>query len=211
MFADMVRYADRLIGRLIEELDRTALRENTIVFIATDNGTERQRTARCRGRLIQGGLYSLTEAGGDVALLVNSPRLVPGGRTMALADFSDLLPTFCELAGAEIPDDLVIDGRSFAAVVLGKVVNGPREVIFNQFGDLRVVRDSRYKLYSDGRLLDVSRDFDEQHDLSGSAEEFAVRAKQRLQAHLDALPPDAPPPFELRSQAAFKLRSPQRP
>jgi arylsulfatase A-like enzyme len=211
MFADMVRYADRLIGRLLDELDRTGLRENTIVFVATDNGTARRQTARCRGRLIQGGLYMLTEAGSDVVLLVNSPRLVPGGRTMELADFSDLLPTFCELAGAKLPDDVVIDGRSFADVVLGKSARGPREAIFNQFGDTRVVRDSRYKLYSDGRLYDVSRDFDEQQDLSGSSDEAAVRAKRRLQSHFDALPPNAPRPFELRSQAAFKLRNQQRP
>ncbi len=134
MFADMVRYADRLIGRLIEGLEQTGLRDNTIVVVATDNGTERRRTARCRGRLIQGGLYTLTEAGGDVALVVNSPSLVPGGRTMELADFSDLLPTFCEMAGAELPDDVTIDGRSFADVILGRSETGPRQFIFNQFG-----------------------------------------------------------------------------
>ncbi len=120
---------------------------------------------------------------------------------MPLADFSDLLPTFCNLAGAEVPQELVIDGRSFANVVLGRAPKGPRDVIFNQFGKVRVVRNLRYKLYSDGRLYDVSRDFDETRDLSGSSDEAVAAARRQLRAFLNSLPPNAVPPFELRSQA----------
>ena len=39
-FAGMVRYADVLIGRLIRALDVLGLRDNTIVFIMADNGTD---------------------------------------------------------------------------------------------------------------------------------------------------------------------------
>lgn len=204
MFRDMVRYADKLIGELVEKLERTGLRENTILVIATDNGTEKHRVARARGREIQGDLYQLSEAGGDVGLLVNSPKLVPGGRTIPLADFSDLLPTFCDLASVSIPDDLVLDGQSFAEAILGETESGPREWIFNQYGDLRVVRNRSYKLYSNGRLYHVAVDFDENHDLSGSQDAGHVAARQELQGVLDSLPPDADPPFPLRSQTAFK-------
>lgn len=203
MFADMVRYADKLVGDLVDELERTGLRENTIVFVVTDNGTEKQRVARARGRTIRGELYQLTEAGSDVGLVVNAPGLVPGGRTIPLADFSDLLPTFCDLAEAELPEDHVIDGRSFADAILGKADKGPRDWIFNQYGEDRVVRNHRYKLYSDGRLFDVEADFDEEHDLAKSQAPGHQRAKAELQAVLDSLPPDAPPPFPLRSQTAF--------
>jgi arylsulfatase A-like enzyme len=204
MFADMVRYADQLIGEFIEELERTGLRDNTIVFIATDNGTEKQRVARARGRTIRGELYQLTEAGSDVALLVNAPGRVPGGRTIPLADFSDLLPTFCDLTGAELPENQEIDGRSFADAILGQADKGPREWIFNQYGEDRVVRNHRYKLYNDGRLFDVEADFDEEHDLAKSQDPAHQQAKAELQGVLDSLPPDAPPPFPLRSQTAFQ-------
>lgn len=204
MFVDMVRYADQLVGQVVESLEKNGLRENTIVVVATDNGTEKQRVARARGRKIRGDLYQMTEAGSDVALLVNAPGIVPPGRTIPLADFSDLLPTFAELAGVEIPDELVLDGRSFAPAVLGQADSGPRQWIFNQYGDDRVVRGHRYKLYSDGRFYDVENDFDEAHDLAASDDPQHLAARRRLQQVLDSLPPDAPPPFPLRSQTAFK-------
>ena len=102
MFGDMLRYADQLIGELVAELERLGLRDNTLVFVASDNGTEKHFHARRNGRLVQGDLYSLTEAGGNVVLLANSPRLIPGGRTMPLADFTDIYPTICELAGVPL-------------------------------------------------------------------------------------------------------------
>ena len=66
-------------------VDRLGLRENTIVIVASDNGTEKDFTARRNGREARGGLYTLTEAGGNVVLLANSPKFIPGGRTVALA------------------------------------------------------------------------------------------------------------------------------
>jgi arylsulfatase A-like enzyme len=203
LYADMLRYADKLIGELTAELDRLGLRENTVVFVATDNGTEKALSARCNGRDVQGGLYQLTEAGSNVPLIVNSPALVPGGRTMNLADFSDLLPTFCELAGARLPAGVAMDGRSFAAFLRGTPgAREPRQWIFNMYGDERVVRDGRYKLYNDGRLFDLAQDRDEREELKQGVD----AERKRLQAVLDAMPPNAPPPFELRSLSAFSRR-----
>jgi arylsulfatase A-like enzyme len=210
MYADMVRYADRLIGALVEELDRAGVRDRTMVFVATDNGTEKSLSARCGGRTVQGGLYQLTEAGGNVALLVNCPSRIPGGRMLPLADFSDLVPTFCELANVPPPRDRPIDGQSFARFLLDAAAAPPRSWIFNQYGTVRVVRDHRFKLYSDGRFYDLREDREEQHDLRAALNPELVNAQQRLQTALRSLPSDAPPPFELRSQSAFRLKQAAR-
>ncbi len=208
LFADMLRYADQLVGDLVNTLDELGLRENTILFVASDNGTESGLSARRHGRLVKGGLYSLTEAGGNVVLLANSPRLIPGGRTIPLADFSDLFPTFCELAGLAPPEGIVLDGRSHARRLRGERGAVPaRDWIFNQLHTLRVVRDTRFKLYSDGRCFDANNDPGEERNLAGSRDAEVVAARARLQRILASLPPDSPPPFPLRSQAVFKLRS----
>ena len=209
LYADMVRYADNLVGDLVAELERQSLRDNTIVFIATDNGTHSSLSAKANGRTVTGGLYTLSEPGGNVPLIVNSPKLVPGGRTLKLADFSDLLPTFCELAGAKIPSDRAIDGRSFAAAIRGDAFK-EREWIFNQYGKERLVTDGRYKLWNDGRLFDLANDFTEQHDLRASTDPAIRTVKRTLQAALDSLPPDAAPPFQLRSQSIFRARTAAR-
>jgi arylsulfatase A-like enzyme len=207
MFADMLRYADRQIGEVVAELERLGLRENTIVFIASDNGTESKLSARRNGRVVQGDLYSLSEAGGNVVLLANSPRLVPGGRTIPLADFTDVYPTICELAGAPLARKHRPDGQSFAPFLLGRPgAEPPRSWVLNEYHQTRVVRDKQYKLYSDGQFFDANADPAEQHDLSQSAEPSLIAARERLQQVLDSLPADNPPPFPLRSLSAFKIR-----
>jgi len=210
MFADMLRYADKLIGDLVAEIEKLGLRENTILFVASDNGTEHQFHARRKGRLVQGDLYSLTEAGGNIVLLANSPQ-VPGGRTIPLADFSDIYPTVCELAGVEPDSRHRLDGVSMAAYLRGRSLGRlPREWILNEYHDVRVVRDARYKLYSDGRFFDANLDPEEKNDLAKSTEPSVIAARERLSQAFKSLPPDSPPPFPLRSLSAFKIRGETR-
>jgi arylsulfatase A-like enzyme len=140
-------------------------------------------------------------------LLANCPRLISGGRTLPLADFTDIYPTVCELAGVPHSARHRPEGVSFAPFLLARPgAVPPRAWILNEYHETRVVRDSHFKLYNDGRLFDVAGDPDEQHDLSRSPAPGPVAARERLQRVLDSLPGDSPPPFLLRSQSGFKIR-----
>ena len=207
MYRDMIRYADLLVGQVVDYLREQGILQRTIIFAGTDNGSENSFSARFRDRVVPGGLYQMTEPGGNVPMIVYGPGLVPGGRTLKLADFSDFLPTFCELAGAPLPSGVTLDGRSFARTLLDPDEAEPRRWIFNQYHQARVVSDGRFKLYGDGRMFDLASDFDEQHDLASSLDTSANKARQRLRTVLDGLPPDNEPPFPLRSQSMFRLRS----
>lgn len=202
LFAGMLRYADKQVGEIITELERLDLMKNTIVILASDNGTEKALSARANGRKVQGGLYQITEAGGNVPLIVYSPSLVKGGRTPALADFTDVFPTICELAHAKPPSSQKIDGQSFAPFLLGNSP-APRKWIFNHYADERVVRDERFKLKNNGDLFDLDADPTEQHPLSKDA---MPEVRARLQAVLDQMPESTPLPFPHRSLSAFKKR-----
>ena len=81
----------------------------------------------------------------------------------------------------------------------------PRSWILNEYHQTRVVRDTQFKLYSDGQLFDVKHDPTEQSDLSASTDPAIQAARHRLQSVLDSLPADPPPPFPLRSLSAFKI------
>ncbi len=210
MFADMLRYADARIGEVVAELERLGLRDQTIVLVASDNGTEKNLQARRSGRVVPGDLYSLTEAGGNVVLLANCPARIAGGRTIPLADFTDIYPTICELAGVPLAPQHRPDGQSFAPFLLGRAANPPRSWILNEYHETRVVRDTQYKLYSDGRFFDANADPAEQQNLASSTSEPHVAARRRLAAVLESLPPDQPPPFPLRSLSAFKIRGEKR-
>jgi len=210
LFADMLRYADRQIATIVAELESLGLRDDTLLVIASDNGTEKSLSTRRNGREVKGGLYSLNEAGGSVALLANCPKRIPGGRLLPLADFTDLYPTFCELAGVPLDEGHLPDGRSFAGFLTNADSEPHREWILNEYHETRVVRDERFKLYNDGRFYDADADPEETRDLAGETRAEVVAAKERLKAALASLPPDNPPPFPLRSQSGFKIRTEAR-
>ena len=58
---------------------------------------------------------------------------------------------------------------------------------------MRVVRDERFKLYSDGRFFDANADPEEQHDLGAPTATDAVAAHEKLQRALESLPDPLPP------------------
>jgi arylsulfatase A len=214
-FEDMVAYADKIVGRFVEALDRWKLANDTILIFTADNGTAHDLHSSLNGRSIEGDKGSPTDAGTHVPLIVYAPGRIKGGRVSDdLVDPTDFLPTVADAIGAKLPAGHAIDGHSFWPQLRGEK-GKPREAIFSyyfprpyaetfdtpyQHPEIRFARDQRYKLYGDGRLYDLASDVHEEHPLAGSS---APRAK--LQAALDAMPKHGESiPRELwrRSQAA---------
>ena len=71
-----------------------------------------------------------------------------GTKTGEPASILDLLPTLAELAGADVPGDRVIDGRSIADLLLGKTDELPQRPFYYYFGtQLQALRLGRWKLF----------------------------------------------------------------
>jgi len=191
-FADMVAYMDKIVGRIIGKLDEFGLRKNTLVLFTGDNGTAQGIRSKMTDRVIRGGKGLTTDAGTRVPLIANQPGVIQAGRICGdLVDFSDFVPTFAEAAGAKIPGDMPVDGRSFLPRLRGEKGN-PREWIFCHYDPRwgnrrkrRFVRDKRWKLYADGELYDMLADTLEQNPNPPGSE--AVAARKRLQAVLDSI------------------------
>ena len=217
-FKAMVRYTDHAVGRLVAALDDLGIRRRTIVIFSTDNGSGGGISARMNGRPVRGGKASLGEPGPCGPFIVNCPGLVPQGAvTDALTDFTDLLPTFAELGGAKVPEDAVVDGRSFARLILGKADDSPRKWIMalghgaasldakgvrpkQDFTD-RVVRDKQYKLWvlkgQSAKLFDLLADPAEQDNLIDGTDPKVVAARKRLEAVVQSCPKqDARPRYD---------------
>jgi arylsulfatase A-like enzyme/dienelactone hydrolase len=219
-FAGMVRYADHLVGRLVKALDELGLRDDTLVFLATDNGTdngtdqgmEQSLGGRIHGRISGEGIYSLSERGINVPFIVNCPGRVPAGRESdALLNAADILPTLVDLAGAKLPKGVTIDGQSFAPLLRGEPEKTwKRPWTFTQYNTRRVVRDQRFKLFSTGEFYDLAADPLERHDLTrrdGGLDGEAAAAHERLKSVLASLPADAKWPWTFRSISARKIRA----
>ncbi len=191
-YADNIRYMDKLVGQLVAELDRLKLRENTLLVFFGDNGTGSNYAdvSTIRGRRLSGEKGSMLEGGANVPMIVNWPGHTPAGKvTSALIDSTDFHPTFAELAGAKLPPQIVIDGRSFVPQLQGKP-GQPREWIFIQLARRWYVRNAEFKLNQAGELFDMSRaPFEEPLLPTEGLRPAAAKARQRLQAVLDQLNP----------------------
>ena len=193
----MVTYMDKLVGRLVGKLDELGLRRNTLVLFTGDNGTDKPIVSKCNDRAIAGGKGQMTDAGTRVPLIVNQPQTVPGGTVSTdLVDFSDFLPTLCEAAGASVPGDLTIDGRSYLPQLRGKRGN-PRDWIYcwysRQGGPTgrEWARNQRYKLYRTGKFYDISKDPPESEPIetpTGGAAEARATLEKALAKYADARP-----------------------
>jgi arylsulfatase A len=192
LYADNIVYMDKLVGKLIAELVRLKLREQTLVIFFGDNGTATARADRATigGRRLAGAKGSMLEGGGRVPLIASWPGMTPAGKVSDdLVDASDFLPTFAELAGAELPPKTMLDGRSFAARLRGEK-GQPRAWIFNQLAKMWYVRDAGWKLNQAGELFDMSdAPFTEKLIAADTKDPAAIAARKRLQPPLDQLNP----------------------
>ncbi|MFO7976147.1 MAG: sulfatase-like hydrolase/transferase [Candidatus Hydrogenedentota bacterium] len=216
----MVRYMDLLVGRLVNALDELDLRNDTIIVFTTDNGSA--IGGRRHGRKFGSGKAKKWEHGVCMPFVVNCPGCVPAGVvTDALTDFTDLLPTFADLAGAELPNGATIDGVSIAPVILGDAEHSKRDWILSMghgpakldekgvrgqvdFAE-RVIRDKRYKVWVNtnrkiSRLYDLQTDPYEEHNLIASTEAAHKQALTKFERVVDGMAErDARPQYTPRA------------
>lgn len=184
----MVNYMDVLVGRLDKALIELELKDNTIIIFTTDNGSTPSITGKLNGREVHGGKQKTTENGICVPFIVNCPGIVPEGKKPdALCDITDIFPTFLELAGIKIPDNIITDGVSQAKVLTGATNDSQRDWIMAMGGQNnaalsekgvenqyhfrdRVIRNKEYKLFvsterNPEKLVNILNDPEEKHNL----------------------------------------------
>jgi arylsulfatase A len=193
-FADMVTYTDKLVGRIVKQVDELGLRKNTLVIFTGDNGTNRNiKSKMSDGQIIQGDKGNTTDAGTRVPFIASWPGVIPEGKVCGdLVDFSDFVPTFADLTGASAAKGMILDGQSFLPQLCGKK-GKPRKWIFCHYepkwlgrkNAVRFVRDKRWKLYDNGNLIDISSDVLEKNPNPAGPD--AALARRRLQTVLDSI------------------------
>jgi len=116
-------FVDAQIGRVLDELDRLGLRENTIVVLLGDHGYH----------LGENGIFTKMtnfELGTHIPLIVTTPGQKAGRRTKALVEFVDIYPTLAELCGLSLPKHL--EGKSFVPL-LDKPEQPWKQAVFSQY------------------------------------------------------------------------------
>ena len=144
---ELITAMDAWAGKLISQLKKDGLYENTIIFFWSDHGIGLPRAKRW-----------LYDSGTHIPLIVRIPEQYrgaggpapgqgrPGIVTDQMVSSIDLGPTVLKLAGLKIPDH--VQGQPFLGRDLGqlrKYVFGARDRMDERYDIIRMVRGKRYK------------------------------------------------------------------
>ena len=125
-YGDAIEELDHNVGRILMELERLGISDNTLVIYASDNGRGPGRTPTQK---IRGRKLSTYEGGIRVPAIVWGPGLgmQEGVESREVVRAMDWYPTIATLAGIEVPKNVVIDGRDLTPLLKGetRVVPGP--------------------------------------------------------------------------------------
>jgi len=126
VYGDCIEEFDDGIGRLLDLLDRKNLADRTLVVFTSDNGPWHQGSpGGHRGR--KGNSF---DGGQAVPTLCWGPGMIRSGPVEAPIMGIDFLPTFCEMAGIDLPRDREIDGRSLLPLLTGRTDQSPHDALF---------------------------------------------------------------------------------
>ena len=184
-WAAMVTRIDAHFGNLLAALEdpnndgdtTDSISKNTLVIFQSDNGGPRGKNnveLDANGGL-RGNKGSIQEGGIRVPLVMRWPaqitpesKLRAGGDSEMVVDVTDLLPTFCDLAGIATP--LGVDGVSIAPTLTGTGHQHQREFIIHEAGNGQsIIRNNLKLIRSKGAaltLFDLDNDPREENDLS---------------------------------------------
>ena len=121
LYAAEVTLVDRWVGRLLHKISDLGLMDSTVVILTTDHGFLHGEHGIIGKALIDdvnpgGGMtyIPLYEEINHIPLIISRPG-GPKGRTSAMVQPADFMPTILDVAGVEPPDS--VQGKSFAPVL----------------------------------------------------------------------------------------------
>lgn len=197
LYYGMVSEMDAQVGRIMEALYKSGLRENTLIIFAGDNGL----AVGQHGLL---GKQNLYEHSIRVPMIISGPGIPANAKTNGFTYLSDIAPTVYEYLGIKAPAS--VEAKSFFSV-LKDPSKKIRKNIYNVYGhwsrSIKTEDGFKLILYNvDGvlttQLFDLRNDPWETKDLSAIASQSkriaAMRAllKKQMEETHDNLNIDLP-------------------
>jgi len=150
LFGDVVEEIDFHVGRIVDEIRRLCLENDTYVIFTSDNGpwNVKESDGGSAGPF-RGGKSSIWEGGVRVPGVVWGPgRVSANSVSSEMVGLQDFLPTLASLAGAKVPPDVGTDGYDLSDFWLGYSDKSPRNTFaYYLWAHLQAVRQGQWKLH----------------------------------------------------------------
>ena len=198
-WAAMVTRIDAHFGNVLAALEdpnndgdtSDSIADNTLVIFQSDNGgpSGKNNVELDANGGLRGNKGKIQEGGIRVPLVMRWPanihsdsELAAGSSSDMIVDVTDLLPTFCELAGAPIP--LGVDGVSIAPTLTGRGHQRQREFIIHEASNGQSIIRGRHKLVRTRNaaveLYDLEVDHAEANNIAAAHPELVQQLEQLL-------------------------------
>jgi arylsulfatase A-like enzyme len=143
-----VEYIDWVTGVLVDELKQNGIENDTLIIFTSDNGSRADHEGS-NGPL-RGRKGTTWEGGMRVPCIMYWPGEIEAGQVCReIASSIDFLPTLVQLAGGQVPDDRIIDGKDIRPLMFqAPHVSPVHQAFFYYAGDtLEAVRAGSWKLH----------------------------------------------------------------
>jgi len=225
IYAAMVLAIDDNIGRILAYLDKSGLRENTIVIFLSDNGPMNpvhfeipqwwpdDSPYHIMGQRagLSGYKGIFREAGIRVPYIISWPGVLEQGKVYEKpVSTLDLYPTLCTAANIRIPDSTRLDGVNLMPYIKGSVPQEPHEHLFWYANRMGAVRMGKWKFYVEDDkhyLFDLEKDFGETTNVSRENPEVMLEIFGAFIQHRNEMPPCRNPfarPIDIPTEGAAK-------
>ncbi len=192
VYAAMVESVDRAVAKLLGELKRNNLLDNTLILFFSDNGgllgsTSNKPLRSGKGYPYEGGIR-------EPMFIVWNGHIQPGTSCDLPVSSVDILPTLCSVVGMPLPER-TIDGRDISPALKGEEMK--TVPLFWHFPHYRgkdvvpysIVRDGDWKLIkryegNEFELFNLKNDLSEEHEVSSSNPEKVKELNAELEEWL---------------------------
>ena len=204
-YAAQIEATDRAIGRVLDEIDRLGIADNSLVIFTSDNGGWE---GAADNRPLRSGKGDLYEGGLRVPLIIRWPGIVekPATTNATPVITMDLAATILDAAQVKLRPNELLDGATLRPVLQGKIdVRPPLFFHYPHYAFHRAnrpggaIRSGQYKLirrYDDQsvELYDLSADLGEARNLAFQQPELAAKLNEELGRWLKSTGAQLPTP-----------------
>ena len=193
-YCGAVTCMDEAIGALMDSIEKTGQKDNTIFLFMSDNGG----SGNGGNAPLKGSKGTMWEGGQRVPFIMRWPGKLPAGKVSdEFLTSLELVPSLLAATNAKPPEGVKMDGFDMLPILRGEAKSPRKEMFWQRRGD-KAARFENWKWLESAKgqgLYDLSNDLGEKHDLSAEKPEIAKMMQDRFakwRTEMDASEPRGP-------------------
>jgi arylsulfatase A len=190
-WGDWVAENDHSIGKVLQAVYDMGLRENTLIIFTSDNGpvwwpVDIEKYGHRSTSIYRGMKFDAYEGGHRMPFIASWPGVIEqGSQSDRIVSNTDMLATFADLLGEQLPEDAGEDSYSIADTFYKKEATNPiREVIVGRPDNTDLyIRKGDWKLIGTDQLYNLDKDPSEKTNVYNDNKDIATELLSLLEKY----------------------------